>query len=395
MKTILKISLMAMASVALMANASSCDNNGGDTPDDLDPRKKATIANYVDDIVVSTYRSLADEAVKLSTACEAFKEDLTQEKVQAACDQWKTARVYWELSEAFLFGAASDDAIDPHIDSWPLQKSQLDQILANTSYINGLKNNGYAFDPDSPSLDDGLLGFHTIEYMIFRNGSARLINGNTDPSDSYNTYGAFSDAEITYCIAVAKDIRNQCILLEASWAGLSNITSDKRQMLAAAKLAPDKNYGQELITAGEEGNKTYKTQIKAYVQMLDGAATITDEVGSTKITDPVTTKNVLDVESWYSWNSIKDYADNIRGVRNAYYGTLDGTIHANSLCTYIASLDQKLDADIKAGIKKAVDEIEAIPYPFRNHLTEEDTDAAVAACSALFSLLESAMELID
>ena len=35
------------------------------------------------------------------------------------------ARREWERSEAFLYGAAANNEIDPHIDSWPLDHDQM------------------------------------------------------------------------------------------------------------------------------------------------------------------------------------------------------------------------------------------------------------------------------
>ena len=105
-----------------------------------------------------------------------------------------------------------------------------------------------------------------------------------------------------------------------------------------------------MINAGMTGNTLYKTQISAMEQILTGASDISDEVGNTKITDPVNSGNVLDVESWYSWNSIADFTDNIRSVRNAYYGSLDGTVNNNSMAAYINKVNSTLDHNVRSAI---------------------------------------------
>lgn len=61
----------------------------------------------------------------------------TQAAVSAACDSWKTARKDWEWSEAFLFGAAGDYEIDPHIDTWPVDQTALVQLLVNRPCVDG------------------------------------------------------------------------------------------------------------------------------------------------------------------------------------------------------------------------------------------------------------------
>lgn len=394
MKTFLKFPLFMMTAVALSAGAASCSDSNDDpqTGSGLDSQKKAVIEQYVDNVVVTTYKSLADESVDLYEACIALQKNPTQANIAAACEEWKTARKYWEQSEAFLFGAAADYNIDPHIDSWPLDKAQLDLALKNSTLINNMKENGCNFNGFA-TLGYGLLGFHAVEYMIFRDGGARNINGGTDKDGV--AYATLSETELIYCAAVAEDLRNQCIRLEASWAGIDNVSSDKQTILADAELEPTLDYGELLSTGGEAGNAKYKSQIASFTEILQGAADIADEVGNTKITDPVNSGNVLDVESWYSWNSIADFADNIRSVQYAYLGQVGNTAHTNSLSSYIKSQDATLDAEVQAAITDAITKIEAMPAPFRDHLTEAESKDAKAACNALLKKLDEVIELIN
>ncbi len=147
--------------------------------------------------------------------------------------------------------------------------------------------------------------------------------------------------------------------------------------------------------AGEEGNTKYKTQKAAIEEIIQGASDISDEVGNTKITDPVESGNVLDVESWYSWNSIADFADNMRSVQHAYNGNLTATANSLSVSAYIHSLDSDLDSKIQAAIANAITEIEAMPAPFRNHLTTAETDKAKAACQTVVDLLDEAANKVN
>jgi predicted lipoprotein len=392
MKTKHLLNVIAAFVIGLGFSSCNDDDNNSDATNDLDSKKTEVITQYVNQVVVSTYKSLADKSITLYQACSDLNDNLTQDNIETACEAWIAARKYWEQSEAFLYGAASDYNIDPHIDSWPLDKSQLDLTLKNSTLIANMKKNGSNFDGFA-TLGYGLLGFHAIEYMLFRDGEARKVEGGTD-SDG-NTYNALSEEELIYCKAVAEDLRNQCIRLESSWAGVNNVTTDKQTILAETELEPSMNYGEAMTTAGETGNVLYKSQIAAYVQILQGASDIADEVGNTKITDPVSSGNVLDVESWYSWNSITDFADNIRSIQYAYLGGTSGSANESSVSTYIESLDATLNNEIKTVITDAITKIEAIPAPFRNHLTEEDSSDAKAACNALMNKLEKAIELIQ
>ncbi len=374
-----KKALLLIALVGMTMSFAACgDNNDDPDPNQLDNTRTAIITQYVNGVVVPTYRSLADQAINLATQCEELRNNPTQSKVNECCQTWISARKYWELSEAFLFGAAADYNIDPHIDSWPLQKSQLDNILANRSLIQALDEEGAAADAFA-TLGYGLLGFHAVEYVLFRDGAPRNVN-------------EISEAELIYNAAVAQDLANQTARLEASWAGMNNISSAKRALLEEFELEPSLNYGENMINAGMTGNTLYKTQLAAMEQIMTGASDISDEVGNTKITDPVNSGNVLDVESWYSWNSIADFTDNIRSVRNAYYGSLDGTVNSNSMASYMHRVNAGLDQDVRNAIDNAIKEVSTMPAPFRNHLSKSETQRAVDACNELLDALDAAIE---
>lgn len=373
---------MLVAATGMVMSFAACSNDN-DEPDNnqVDSYKTAIITQYVQSVVVPTYKSLANESNTLAELCQQLRENPSQSLLQQCCDKWIEARKYWELSEAFLFGAAADYNIDPHIDSWPLQKSQLDNILGNSALIASLDEDGAAADAFA-TLGYGLLGFHAVEYVLFRDGAAR------DVSD-------ISESELIYNAAVAQDLANQTVRLEAAWAGINSITAAKRQQLADYELEPSFNYGENMIDAGKTGNTLYKTQLAAMEQILTGASDISDEVGNTKIMDPVNSQNVLDVESWYSWNSIADFTDNIRSVRNVYYGTLDGTVSNNSMATYINKVNPTLDKNVRDAIDNAIKEVSSMPAPFRNHLTRSETQKAVEACNTLLAALDAAIEALN
>jgi len=375
----LKKALMLIVLAGMTLSFAACGNDN-DEPDvnPLDSKKTAIITQYVNAVVVPTYKSLADEANNLAALCEQLRQNPTQSKVDECCQTWIKARKYWELSEAFLYGAAADYNIDPHIDSWPLQKSQLDNILANSALITALDEEGAGADAFA-TLGYGLLGFHAVEYVLFRDGAARNVND-------------ISEAELIYNAAVAQDLANQTVRLEASWAGMDNITSAKQKQLEEFELEPSFNYGENMKNAGMTGNTLYKTQLAAMEQILTGASDISDEVGNTKITDPVNSGNVLDVESWYSWNSIADFTDNIRSVRNAYYGSLDGSVNSNSMAAYVNKINATLDNNVRTAIDNALNEVSGMPAPFRNHLSKSETQKAVDACNALLDALDAAIE---
>ena len=383
MKSLIKnaFAFALMATTALSIVSCDDDDNNG-SKDAVDALQQAVLDNYVSNVVVPTYRSLADAAILLAEDCADLS---SQDKVNKACEDWKAARKYWELSEAFLFGAAGDYNIDPHIDSWPLDLVQLSKVLKDDD-IEAM------FDAGTPG--NGLLGFHAVEYIIFKEGSTG------DFSNRYRTYSEITEAEATFAKCAAEDMRDQCVRLEAAWAGLDNVTEAKQQMLEEAELEPTLNYGALLRTAGLAGNAKYKDQLDAFEEILVGASDIANEVGNTKISDPMSSHMWADVESPHSWNSVTDFIDNITSVRNAYLGSLDGKENKHSVASVVAKVSADKDAAIKAKIDAALSALKAIPTPFRNYINNEDPaatakiNAAVQACNDLVEALDAAQEAL-
>ena len=373
---------------ALMATSAltvvSCDDdNKSENNNEFNADQQAVLTNYVNGVVVPTYRSLADAAILLAEDCADLS---TQAKVDKACQDWKAARQYWELSEAFLFGAASDYLIDPHIDSWPLDLAQLDKVLKDGNIEEMI---------EAGTAGNGLLGFHAVEYIIFKEGSTG------DFQNRCRTYTEISEAEANFAKAVAEDMRDQCIHLEASWAGLDNVSNEKQEILADAELEPSLNYGDLIIAAGLNGNAKFKTQAAAFEEILVGASDIANEVGNTKISDPMDSHKWADVESPHSWNSVTDFIDNIKSVRNAYFCSLDGKESKQSVSSVIAKADAAKDAAIKEKLSAAIAALEAMPTPFRNYINNEDAaatakiNAAVEACNELVKAIEAAQEVLN
>lgn len=145
------------------------------------------------------------------------------------------------------------------------------------------------------------------------------------------------------------------------------------------------------------------TSAKSCVQQIvEGCIDIAGEVGSQKIGDPIskykagkTIEAVYAVESWYSWHSREDYRNNIYSIRNAYYGSLNGNVAANSIAKVIEGSNSALDTKVKLAITKAATAIWAIPQPFRNNINSSEAEAAMAACSELEIVLNELKSHIE
>jgi uncharacterized iron-regulated protein len=146
-------------------------------------------------------------------------------------------------------------------------------------------------------------------------------------------------------------------------------------------------------------SEEYKSAIDCVEQILDGCIDIASEVGSAKIGDPYNlymsgkiTEALYAVESWYSWHSRDDYRNNIYSIRNAYYGSRDGKVNANSLSALLAAKNAELDTKAKQKIQAAADAIYAIPQPFRNNINSKEASAAMTACAELEDFIENELK---
>lgn len=345
----------------------------GDVDSPKEDALKAAMTPYVDHTVVATYRSLADATVGLYEKCVVMLEhydaqSLAEADVRAAAAEWESARKYWELSEAFLFGPAANHNIDPHIDSWPLDKDGMDAMLGNAAQMAQIEEQGADYVGDK--LGYGLLGFHAVEYMLY-------ASDNTDKQNVRLHPLTYTRAELVYLVAVAEDLRNQTITLEASWAGVSNVSAEKQAILEEAEIEYgdfSKGYGSymKVATGG-----TYATYQEAAEELLQGCIDIADEVGNTKIGRPANASTDEDrnyIESPYSLNSIEDFQDNIRSIRNAYCGSRAGDA---SVSDYIKTVDPDFDARCIQAIEDAIAAIAVIPEPFAESAKSSEAQKAV------------------
>lgn len=360
----------------------SCSSENTEEPDMMSDKEqilKESALDYVNNTVLPTYSAMADAAIDLydhvlTMQINHASGSLTSEDITKAANAWKLARKNWELSEAFLFGPAADYNIDPHIDSWPLDKDAMDRLLDEIR-----RGADYSLDNN---FGYGLLGFHSIEYMLFELSA----DGNTSHIHSTN----YTTEELSYLVMVAEDLRNQCVCLEACWAGSENISSRKLQILDDADLNKNKNYGWMMINAGQPGS-IYKTYQEVAEEIIQGCIDIADEVGNTKIGRPNSGASLEDrnyIESPYSLNSIEDFVDNIISIRNSYTGTKGND---KSVSDYIKSVNPSLDEKVHRAIEDAIAAINHIPEPLSSHASGPEATSAVKIVGTdLVDILEEA-----
>jgi len=339
------ILVSALCAFLLFAVACSDSTEPGPSPD---PSFDYTIilTEYANKVAVATYRDLRDEAAALNTAVQTFSASQTQTNLDAAGAAWVAARAPWEASEGFLFGPVDIQGLDPALDSWPVDRTQLDNVLASSQPLTA--------DFVANGLGDALKGFHTIEYLIFRDGAVRQVS-------------SLGIREIEYLVAATQVLANDAESLYDAWAG---------------------GFASEFINAGNPGSR-YQTQFDAVLEIVDGISIICDEVANGKIADPFSQQDVTLVESQFSFNSLEDFENNMRSCLNAYTGDYNGNTGVG-LNEFVADKDAALDTRIQAELNAAISSIQAIPFPFRDNLSSTaEITAAQTAINKIVGTMEN------
>lgn len=374
--------LTTMVAMALTFSFASCESDE-DVEDTSNEQQLVNInTQYVDGVVLPTYKSLSNSSIELYKAITNLKANKTDENVAKVAELWKSTRVFWEESEAFLFGPVDVLGIDPHIDTWPMVETSFNSIINNNDWIKKLdSSDGDKLVSGTSDGEDGVLGFHSIEYIIFRNGKVRAAS-------------EITDKELIFAVAVAGDLRNQCCMIEAGWLGESGIGTEKAEYVKRTSNYSElqKHYSTPYATTMKVApNNIYSSALASTKAIIDGAIDIADEVGAVKIGKPYNGASEEDknyIESKYSYNSKVDFAGNIRSIQNAYLGGVS-TTNSNSVSNYLKSKNASLDQEIKEAIGDAITKIDAIDG-FETNAASSSTKTAMEACQVLLKKLEKA-----
>lgn len=375
----IKSSLMATALIAGCAtfSLSSCsDSSDGDNTVNLseqDQLIEAIATQYVNSVVNPTYKDLAAETSQLYeqlyTVKEKMKADpnsVTQSDIDQICATFIQARQSWEETEAFLYGAATDFGIDPHIDTWPLDADGLATELKNSAKVANLdSDNGIAYA--ASKMGQELLGFHGIEFVIFRNGQNRKIDDlraeETDEAFTKINAHVTGVQQLIYATAVAGDLRDRCYQLEVAWNAGAPESHVQRVVdeleLPVTVGSGDLSYGDNMLSTGK-GGSTYASWKKVMSTILvAGCSNIANEVANTKMGNAYTGEDVNYIESPYSKRSFIDFYDNIISIENSLYGgTAGNRDESKSIIGYLNKYNPTMAADLKAKLQASLQALE-------------------------------------
>lgn len=417
MKKYFKLPVLLVMGILMTVTFSSCsDDDVTDSPNNTLSEKetllKSASTDYVNDVIYPTYGNLATQTgllyEQLNAVKEKFKADpssVSQNDIDQICSTFLEARSYWEETESFLYGAATDFGIDPHIDTWPLDLDGLVTELKNSDKIAQLDNGNEGIAYAANKLGQELLGFHGIEFIIFRNGQNRDVNSllGNDP-DLISSYGANISGreELIYATAVAGDLRDRCYQLNVAW-NPDAPQEQKTRVIDECELqytvgSGQLTYGENMLIAGQAGS-TYTTwrQVASAI-LTSGCQNISNEVYSQKMGNAYNGSDPNYIESPYSHRSFYDFKDNILSIQHSLYGNVDNDLTKdNSLMGYLKKYNPTIASELETSLQEAFNALDACiatGVEFGDNPTADYVKTAIDAIQNLDSNLSRASQWI-
>lgn len=325
------------------------------------------ITNLTNDVMVAGYENLNDEAADFLLATQNLVNTPTEENLAAAQQAWKDVRVPWEQGESHIFGPVDALSIDPHLDTWPLNTSDLQALLASQT--------GFSAE-ELKTFNDDVQGFHTMEFLLFGDGV----------SDNEKSIIEMTTLEREYLSAAAEVFKTYTQTLFDAWT----VANDPNDANSPA-------YKDLLLTAN---NDVYASQLGVVEELINGMIGIVDEVGNGKIAEPfgssIDNIDTTKVESQYSWNSLADFTDNIQGVQNVYRGEFVGQADQTGIIDFMNAADSTVASRVDSEIADAIAAIKAIAgdsdLPFRQAINDADARIRIQAAIDALSTLQTSLE---
>lgn len=321
----MKKSIIYLGTAIIFACTLGCsENEATDDSNSSDVLYGQVLNDVPVSVITATYKSLYDNAVLLKTAVNNLSIG-DETELTAVKNAWIATRSPWEKSEGFLYGPVDTEGIDPAIDSWPVNVTDIEAILKSANPITSslLETNNEA------------RGFHTLEYFVWG------LNGNKKASE-------LTARQLQFLVAVAENLQDKTAQLYNGWiVGKGNFVSN--------------------FTNAGKSTSIYTSKKSALEEIAEGLVIIADEVANGKIEDPLNGNNgganPEAEESRFSNNSKVDFADNMRSIQNIYLGNNNG-FDGKGLTDIVASKNANLDTNIKNKITAAILAIESIPGTF-------------------------------
>jgi len=353
------LTLAALAPLALAA----CDDEA-ETGTEIPAVTASALTNYAE-IVHASYEDSLAVARTMSGAIDAFTDDPTAATLDDARRAWLDAREPYLQTEVYRFydGPIDDPATGPEglINAWPLDETYIDTIIAGDEAINAESLEALN---EAGGEENVATGYHAIEYLLWGADTAEDGPGDRPATD-------FDEAE-------ADEAERRKIYLYT--------TSD----LLIAHL-------EGLVAAWADGGANYRAEFEAAPpeeglrRVLTGMIVLSGfETGGERLQAALDSGDQEDEHSCFSDNTHRDMIQDVRGIRNVWFGEYqrtDGTtIEGPGIDEVIRAADAALATRVEEKITESYQNAQALEVPFDQSIQPGNTEGRAKVEALILSL---------
>lgn len=329
------------------------------TPDEV-------VQTYAD-IAQAAYGDAHSTAVTLQAAVEALIAAPSPETLAAARNAWRAARAPYLQTEVFRFGNPVVDAIEPRVNSWPLDEGLIDYVAPGTAedeenpqaalnvistprfQLSGTEVDAATITPEligtvlhgAEGMDANVAaGYHAVEFLLW----GQDLNG-TGPGAGDRPWTDYATAGCTHghCDRRAAYLRAATALLVADLAQMAEDWTPGGA--ARAVVVRDPVAGLGVILTGM-GSLSY------------------GELAGERMKLGLLLNDPEEEQDCFSDNTHESIWNDALGIQNVYLGRyqrVDGTeVAGPSLSDLLAERDPQADDQIKADLEATMRAMAAI-----------------------------------
>ncbi len=323
-----------------------------------DGERRVALKTATEQVILPTYAELRTCTADLASRLEELSNAPGEADLSTIREAYLQARTPFEEAEAFGFGPAADLHSAAGIDQSPIDATAIDAELASDAELSLARMRG---------LGANKRGLHAIEYLLF-------------PED---------DAELESALLaddVAGERRRRFASLSAA------IAASNADALYRAWTAANGGYARQFAEPGGP-NSVAKTVQEGLDTLLNETVVLSELVADVKLGNPlgITTGGDIDAaaqESERAGASVTDMLSNLRGVRNIYFGSRDGSVGI-SLSGLVRANSPRVDLHARTALADAEAALLAIPEPLTVALNDapETVTAAYTAVKVVKRVL--------
>lgn len=331
----------------------------GCSPEPLpDGERRVALKRTTEQVILPTYQELSATTDELASLLRELADSPDAAELADVRQAYLATRAPLEESQAFAFGPAEELRSAAALDQQPIDPAKIDAELEGDTELTVQ----YLL-----RIGANKRGLHGIEYLLFPESDAALEQALLDAGEA----GA---RRRQYLASAAEIVASAAAELQAAWdtsaLGYARRFSEPGESFS---VSPDVQTGLDTL--------------------LNQAVFLSEVVANSKLGKPLgaATGGELDPsaqESERSGASLTDALGNLRGVRNVYFGSRDGSF-GPSLSSLVRAKSPSADQHARAALEAAEASLLAVPEPLGDALADapETVTAAFEAVKTLKRVL--------